>query len=250
MFFKKKINKYYRKPDINMNELISKEIENYKSPNGKFSIILSHFQEPLNTIVISYFCLTDRFGKILEKFEYLISYSIPELIHWSPNSFFFTVPMYNIDSILIYSLTNRKICTIPVEEVYKTKIKLETDSILFYFDDDSAINFENSEFYPTKNFIIPDPIRIEFNRLKWFDVKDYTNLIEHTKNQEKIKFSLKYIGFKEFNGINPQSTDIEIYKIKRFAEYGHTPSIEWINNLNKNWGCDYYDWEKISKYIR
>jgi hypothetical protein len=249
MLFKKSITKYNRKPDVSTNDITSLDIIKYKSPNKKYSIILSHFQEPLNCVYISFFCLTDRWGRIIEKFEYLISYSISKLIQWSPNSNFFTIPLYNLDCIGIYNVMDKKITAIPVSNIYKINLLLEDNAIHFLFNDENTINFEKSDLYPTKKYKIPDPILFEFNVLKWYDVSDYKNMFEEVKRIEKVDTKLEYLGFNEFTGEYPSSTDIEIFKVRRFAEYGHPVSIHWMNELKKNWGNNYYEWEYISKYL-
>jgi hypothetical protein len=250
MFYRHGISKYNRKPDIILGDLTSNRIQKYRSANGKNRIVLSHFQEPLNNVVISFFCLTTRFGKILEKFEYLISFSIPKLIQWSPDSNCFSIPLYNFNGIGIYNLSTKKICFIPVAEIFNIEIQLDNHQIHFHFDDSYAVNFEKSDLYPVKTVKIPEAVIIDFESLIWFDVKDYNSMFQLSKTQAKINFHLEYLQFEEYKGEFPITTDIEIYKIVRFAEYGHKQSIEWLNELNLISGGKFYHWEMLSKYIK
>lgn len=250
MFFREGISKYNRKPDIILSDLTSDRIQKYRSANGKNRIVLSHFQEPLNNVLISFFCLTIRFGKILEKFEYLISFSIPKLIQWSPDSNCFSIPIYNYNGISIYNLSTRKICLIRVNDVFNIKIKLENNKIHFCFDDSYSLNFEKSELYPVKKFKIPEAVIIDFESIAWFDVIDYKSMLQFAKEQAKINFNLEYLEFEEYKGEFPTTTNIEIYKLIRFADYGHKQSIEWLNKLNLISAGKYYDWEMLSKFIK
>ncbi|MBP6460276.1 MAG: hypothetical protein KA264_09285 [Crocinitomicaceae bacterium] len=248
MFFKDKLSKYYRKPDFNLNELISNDIIKYRSPDKKYKIVLSHFREPLNTVVISFFCLTDKFGRIIEKFDFLISLSMSAKIQWSLNSEYFTIPIYNNDSIGIYNVKENKISLIPVLDIYNIETKLDNSSIEFMYSDNYAINFEKSNDYPTKKIRIPKNIKIDLETLNWFCPSEFNKIMQFTKIQEKISFKLEYLEFNEYKGDFPTNTDIEIFKIERFAEYGHKQSIELINSLNQK-NENYYNWEKISKYV-
>jgi len=55
-------------------------------------------------------------------------------------------------------------------------------------------------------------------------------------------------GWKIFKGTLPQTTDVQVWDLKVFADYGDKQSIEWLDEINQL--TEYPNlWVKTSDYI-
>jgi len=149
----------------------------------------------------------------------------------------------------IYDIEEKRFATIPVGHIWVLE-SLLTDTFfeIAYRDDQIPYKNENED-YPTKVFLKPENIRISLDELMWYKLDEINDFEQIYKSKQVIAINLIDKGFRIFKGEFPLSTDIKIWDIEQFAEYGDEQSKIWINELNETTNGNYDRWKKASKYI-
>lgn len=168
---------------------------------------------------------------------------------WSDNSNFFSLAIGNpFDCFLIIGIKMNQFSVIPFLNVWNLKARCYNDKIEIEFSDDQIPERIEHDKYPTKQFTKPDNLIFPFDKLNWFAIDRLMDLKKIENEVEKLDLKPVDNGWRKFKGILPQTTDVQVWNLKVFADYGDKQSIEWLNELNQLTD-DPNLWVKTSDYI-
>ena len=239
-----------------------KHVEFVVSPDKKFKIAFSHFQEIRMLIFEGLFTLLDEFDTIIEKFEPLTAIS-QNLCCWKNDSTYFAVGVGRSPSgYLIVKLRQLDFSFIKIANPY-LDISFHKDKFVVSYNDEQVALTNSTQTFgggvleiPNKNMIKPSDLTFDLSDLAFYpssQLKDLSNLF---KSDREYNLQLIDGGYNEFKGIFPQSTkqvynnrQFEIYQLEAFAEYGDKKSQEWLEMIKNKTQNNYNRWTKVSDYI-
>jgi hypothetical protein len=254
--------KFLRKP-IDDTRFVNTEYVRYvDSPDKKFKIAFSHFQEIRMSTYEGLFTLLDDNDTVIEKFEPLTGIS-EQLCCWADDSTYFAVAVgHSPSGYLIVKFPNLDFAFIRMVNPY-LDIKFHRDKFLVGYNDEQVAMTNSTQTLgggvleiPSKTMIKPNDLTFDLSGLIFYPRKrliDFADLIKFDK-----EYNLQLIdgGYNEFKGEFPQNTkqvyntrQLEIYQLEAFAEYGDKKSQEWLELIKSKTGNKYNRWTKVSDYI-
>ena len=157
-------------------------------------------------------------------------------VHWSENSKFFSTPIIqtNLDNggYFIYDIEEKKFATIPVEHIWVLESLLTNTFFEIAYRDDQIPYKNENEYYPTEIFLKSESIRVKLDELLWHKLDEINAFEQIYKSKQVIAVCLIDKEFRPFKEEFPLSTDIKIWDVEQFAEYGDEQSKIWINEID------------------
>jgi hypothetical protein len=222
-------------------------VEQY-SPNKRYRLTFHNFEEPRMCYSICKFYLTDIHTYETIDFEPLWAIGIGQKgFSWSENEKFLSIPVasYRSENFLIYDIENRRFTSLRFTNCWVVNGYCHDDYIEVEYDD--HIEGENLK-YPTKDLKKPGNIRFKFSKLQWTAIEFLGQFNELNKETVVHDFKPLDYGWRPFKGQLPQTTEIIVWELKKFAEYGDSQSIEWFDEIQKKINdIDY--WSNASCYL-
>ncbi len=232
------------------------------SPDKKFKIAFSHFQEIRMSTYEGLFTLLDNNDTIIEKFEPLTAIN-SRLCCWTDDSVYFAVAIgHSPSGYLIARLPQLDFSFLKMANPY-LDISFHNNKVVVGYDDEQVALTNSTQTFgggvleiPTKTMIKPNDLTFDLSELTFYSrqqIKDIPNLIKLDK-----EYNLQLIdgGYNEFKGEFPQNTkqvyntrQLEIYQLEAFAEYGDKKSQEWLELIKQKTNNKYNRWTKVSDYI-
>lgn len=237
-------------------------VEYVVSPDKKYKIAFSHFQEIRMSTYEGLFTLLDDNDTIIEKFEPLTAIS-NGLCCWTRDSNYFAVAVgYSPSGYLIVRLPEIDFAFIKMVNP-NLHISFNGDKFLVGYSDEQVALANSTQTFgggileiPTKTMIKPNELTFDLFDLSFYPRKqlnDFTNIIKSSK-----EYNLQLIdgGYNDFKGEFPQNTEqvyntrqLEIYQLEAFAEYGDKKSEEWLEMIKQKTRNNYNRWTKVSDYL-
>jgi len=232
------------------------------SPDKKYKIAFSHFQEIRMSTYEGLFTLLDDNDTIIEKFEPLTAIN-EKFCCWTNDSIYFAVAVgHSPSGYLLVKLPQLDFSFIKMVNPYLDISFHNNKFVVGYSDEQVALTNSTQTFgggvleIPTKTMIKPNDLTFDLLELIFYprrQVNDFTNIIKSSK-----EYNLQLIdgGYNEFKGELPQNTEhvyntrqLEIYQLEAFAEYGDKKSKEWLEMIKEKTRNNYNKWTKVSDYI-
>jgi hypothetical protein len=91
-------------------------------------------------------------------------------------------------------------------------------------------------------------LTFQFDSLNWFSIDRLDDFKKIENEVEQLDLKPIDNGWRTFKGTFPQTTDVQVWDLKKFADYGDKQSSEWLNELYKV-TTDPNLWIKTSDYI-
>jgi len=102
--------------------------------------------------------------------------------------------------------------------------------------------------YPTKDLTKPSNIYFNFSDQLWTDIKYLDQFNNLNKDAMLNEFEPIDNGWRPFKGQLPQTTEVLIWELEKFAEYGDSQSIEWFDEIQEKTN-DIDWWVNASHYL-
>ena len=222
-------------------------VEQY-SPCKQFRLTIHNFEEPRMGYNVCKFYLTDLRTNETIDFEPLWAIGIGQNgLTWSENEKFLMLPVagHPIESFFIYNIENETFTYLNFNNCWLLNGYCHDDYIEIEYDE----KFESDhQKYPTKVFSKPPNLHFDFTELKWIDLTNINEFEALRRNDIVIDFKPIYLGWRPFKGQLPQSTEVIVWELKKFAEYGDTQSLDWLSEIADK-AVDIDDWSKASRYL-
>jgi hypothetical protein len=227
-------------------------VEQY-SPDNRYRLTFHNFEEPRMCYDICKFDLTDMHTYSSIEFDPLWALGIGQKgFSWSENQSIVSLPVVNfakdfspMESFFIYNSERNAFSSIRFANCWILSGNCHNDYIEIEYDD--HIPGENPK-YPTKDLKKPDKIRFNFSELQWTSVEFLEQFCELNKNTIVHSFKPLDNGWRPFKGQLPQTTEIIVWELKQFAEYGDAQSLKWFSEIQEFTSkIDY--WVKASQYL-
>lgn len=168
---------------------------------------------------------------------------------WSPNSNIFSLPVANPQNcIFVFNCSNMQFATILVKNPWIIKAHCYDYSSELELKDNQLPERAKHNKYPTKYYSKPENIIFYHSDLLWYDIENLSNLKYINQGKEITDLAPIDNGWNIFKGELPKSTEIIVWELRKFAEYGDPQSIEWINMIDRL-KTKVNPWEKASHYI-
>jgi hypothetical protein len=226
------------------------DINEILSPDKQYSLSLFDSSEPHMGLLLCKFSLKNNLTKEIYEFPdiWVLANRRP-FSAWSENSRFFSLAIYApINSVFVFDTQNKEFSILKFSNIFVLDIRLIADKLSVNYVEDQIPDRVERNNYPTKEFIKPNPLSFDFKTLTWFDIKKLRNYQIIGNDTELYCLDAIDKGWRKFKGTLPQTTEIIVWELKRFAEYGDRQSIEWMTEiLCKEKEPD--NWTKSSKYI-
>lgn len=222
-------------------------VEQY-SHNKQYRLTFHNFEEPRMCYNICKFYLTDLQTYRTIDFEPLWAIGVGESGYsWSENEKFLSIPIssFPTENFLIYDIENRQFSSFRFTNCWILNGSCHNDYIEIEYDE--HIEGENLK-YPTKDLKKPDNIRFDFSELQWTDINFLGQFNELNKNAIVHTFKPIDMGWRPFKGQLPQTTEILIWELEKFAEYGDKQSQQWFAEIEQTTN-DIDFWVKASRYL-
>jgi hypothetical protein len=222
------------------------------SPNKKFKIAFSHFQEIRMSTYEGLFTLLDDDDTIIEKFEPLTAIS-ERLCCWTNNSNYFTVAIGHFPSgYLIVRVPELDFAFIKILNPY-LDISFNSNKFLVGYSDEQVALTNSTQTFgggvleiPSKTMIKPNDLIFDLSDLIFYSRQQLNDLIKIIKSDKEYNLQLIDGGYNEFKGVLPQNTkqvyntrQLEIYQLEAFAEYGDKKSQEWLEMIKRKTSNNY-----------
>ena len=144
--------------------------------------------EPIMGMTISKFSWTDLLTK--EKIKFPGIWTLGYKGHstsWSDNLNYFSLAIERpFDCFLVIGTKTKRFSVIAVLNVWSLEAKCYNDKIEIELSNDQIPERKEHDKYPTKNFIKPKNISLQFDSLKWFS-------IDKLKDFKKIKNKIEQL---------------------------------------------------------
>jgi hypothetical protein len=218
------------------------------SPSKRFRLTFHNFEEPTMCYNVCKFYLTDLQAYETVDFKPLWAIGAGKSGYsWSENEKFLSIPIASLptEDFLICNIESRKFTSLRFGNCWVLNGRCHDDYIEIEYDE--RIEGENLK-YPTKDLKKPGNIRFMFSKLKWTAIEFLEQFNELNKNAVVYDFKPLDHGWRQFKGQLPQTTEIIVWELKKFAEYGDSQSIEWFDEIQKKTNdIDY--WVNASRYL-
>ena len=256
------ISKFLRQPIKDTTWVDMQHVDYIVSPDKKFKIAFSHFQEIRMSTYEGLFTLLDDKDTIIEKFELLTAIN-EKLCCWTNDSTYFAVATgHSPSGYLIVKLPELDFAFIKIVNPY-LDIAFKKDKFLVGYSDRQVAVTNSTQTYsggvleiPNKKMIKPKDLMFGLGELIFYQQKQLGNVTELIKSDKEYNLQLIDGGYNEFKGIFPQNTkqvyntrQFEIYQLEAFADYGDKKSQEWLEMIKQKTGDNYNRWTKVSDYI-
>lgn len=171
---------------------------------------------------------------------------------WSEDQNIVSLPVVNFaknlpakESFFIYDNERKVFSSILFENCWILNGNCHNDFIEIEYA--APIEGENLK-YPTKDLKKPGNIRFKFSKLQWTAIEFLNQFDELNRSANEYNFKPVDHGWRPFKGQLPQTTQIIVWELKKFAEYGDNQSIEWFDEIQKKTNdIDY--WVNASRYL-
>jgi hypothetical protein len=232
------------------------------SPDKKFKIALSHFQEIRMSTYEGLFTLLSDNDKIIEKFEPLTVVS-ERLCCWTDNSRYFAVAVGHYPpGYLIVRVPELDFAFIKMTNPY-LDIKFQEDKLLVGYSDEHVAVTNSTQTLgggdleiPSKTMIRLNDLTFHLSDLTFYPRQKFSEMTKIIKSDKEYNLQLIDGGYNKFKGTFPQNTkqvyntrQFEIYQLEALAEYGDKQSQEWLELIKLKTGNKYNRWTKVSDYI-
>lgn len=220
------------------------------SPDNNQKLHFYDSIEPRMGMTISNFSLTNLLTKEKVKFPgiWTLGYK-GHSTSWSDNSNFFSLAIGSpFDCFLIVDTKTKQFSVIAFLNVWNLEAKCHNDKLEIEFSDDPIPERTEHDKYPTKHYTKPDNLRFPFDNLNWFPIDRLKDFKKIENEVEQLELKPIDNGWRTFKGTFPKTTDVQVWDLKVFADYGDKQSIEWLNELNQLTD-DPNLWIKTSDYI-
>lgn len=232
------------------------------SPDKKFKIAFSHFQEIRMSTYEGLFTLLDDNDRIIEKFEPLPVVS-ERLCCWTHNSKYFAVAIgHSPSGYLIVRVPEVDFAFVKMANPY-LDIKFQDEVFLIGYSDEHVAVTNSTQTLgggvleiPSKTMIKPNDLTFDLSHLAFHPRQQLNDLTKIINSEKEYNLQLIDGGYNEFKGVFPQNTkqvyntrQLEIYQLEAFAEYGDEKSQEWLEMIKRKTGNKYNRWAKVSDYI-
>jgi len=202
------------------------------SPNKTYKVEFYDFDEPRMGMTICRFRLTNLTNNNVIEFYPLWAIGIGNDVSWSNDSKLFSLPIANpTDNYFIFDNTNQKFTSIHFPNCWVTKGHLFSDRIEIEFRDDQIPERKEHNKYPTKNYSKPENSVFKLSDLTWYDLNRLVDFNEINKDQTIHDLKPIDNGWRKFKGNLPTNTEVLIWELREFAEYGDKQSIEWFESI-------------------
>jgi hypothetical protein len=234
-----------------MNEIV----EQY-SPNNKYKITFSDFEEPRMMMSICRFSLADLQTNEAINFNPLWAIGIGQTgFSWSEDQNFISLPVVSpphgnriSESFFVYNIRKRQFASIHFENCWILDGHCRNNYIEIEYEDNQMPERIEHNKYPTKKFTKPANLQFKFSELIWTDIIELPRFNELNKNATIHEIEPIDDGWRQFKGQLPQNTEVIVWELEKFAEYGDNQSKEWFTEIRQKQNeFDY--WVNASKYI-
>lgn len=234
-----------------MNEII----EQY-SPERRHKLSFYDFEEPRMGLSI---CRFSSFNiNTNESIEFLPLWAIgigQSGFSWSENEDLFSIAVFNplqdnkiTCAFFIYNIKKRLFAFIHFLNCYVLEGNCHDNLIEIEYREDQIPERIEHNKYPTKEFSRPSNLKFQFSDLNWVDFKYLQGFNKINKNVTVHKFEPIDNGWRQFKGKFPQNTDITVWELEKFAEYGDVQSKEWLHEITDSTQAINH-WAKVSYYL-
>ncbi|MDQ6815582.1 MAG: hypothetical protein M3040_17775 [Bacteroidota bacterium] len=256
------ISKLFRKPIKDTTWVDMQHVAYVVSPDKKYKIAFSHFQEIRMSTYEGLFTLLDGNDTIIEKFEPLTAIS-NGLCCWTSDSNYFAVAVgHSPSGYLIVRLPEIDFAFIKMVNPY-LDISFNGDKFLVGYSEEQVALTNSTQTFgggvleiPTKTMIKPCDLTFDLSALTFYSRQRLNDFAKIIKSGKEYNLQLIDGGYNEFKGVFPQDTkqiyntrQLEIYQLEAFAEYGDQISKEWLEMIKQKTGNNYNRWTKVSDYI-
>jgi len=168
---------------------------------------------------------------------------------WSSESDHFLLPVSSeIDFFFIYNLITKQFAAIPFENVWILDGSLVEKRVVIHFDNNEIPDRRERENYPTKKYSSPEDLEFKLSDLEWESFDGLSEVKELVSRKPLIPFNPIDCGWKEFKGLFPQTTQVLVWELNKFAEYGDKQAQVWIEQV-KSTSPNFNYWVEASVYI-
>jgi hypothetical protein len=234
---------------------MDEKIEQF-SPDKKFKLTFYDFDEPRMGMSVCRFSLINLQTNELIEFNPLRAIATDyEVIAWSDNKDFFSLSVVNPpesttikESFFIYDLIEKRFSQIYFDNCWVLTGKCHDDFIEIAYKEDQIPERIEHIKYPTKKFTKPTTLQFKFSELSWACVTALEQF--NGLNQNAIIHKLQPIdnGWNDFKGQLPKTTEVLVWELRQFAEYGDVQSIIWLAEIeDKTPDINY--WVNASRYL-
>jgi len=257
--------KLLRKPIKDTTWVDMSSIKYVDSPDDKYKIALSHFQEVRMGWYEGLFTLIDNHDNIIDKFDPILAVS-SNLCCWSIDSTCFAIAVKIATSTYGYLIVKTRdlhFSFIKMSDPFPWDISFN-NNVFTISCNDSYVEVSNSTQtfrggnleIPSKQYFKPDSIRLNIDELTFYPRLQLNNLAKITETDREYNLKLIDGGFKQFMGIFPINTtqvyntrQLEVYQLEAFAEYGDKKAQEWLELIKQKTKNNYNRWTKVFDYI-
>jgi len=231
---------------------MDEKVEQY-SPDKRYKLTYSDFEEPRMMMSICRFSLTDLQTNEEINFKPLWAIGIGQHgFSWSDDGNFVSLPIVYLpggnvitESFFVYNIRKRKFASIHFTNCWILKGYCHNKILEIEYDD--HIPADNLK-YPVKDLAKPENIQFDFDDLQWNGIELLPQFNELNENGVINEFKPIDRGWRAFKGELPQTTETLIWNLKKFAEYGDVQSQEWFADVQAKTDKINY-WVNASKYI-
>jgi hypothetical protein len=232
------------------------EIVEQYSPKKSYKLSFYDFEEPRMGMSICRFSLYKINTNELIEFRPLWAIGIGQSgFSWSENEELFSIALLNIKdenkitcSFFIYNIKENQFASVYFQNCYILNGHCHNSYIEIVYREDQIPKSIAHNKYPAKDFSKPTNLRFQFSVLNWLSIKFLPEFNEINKNAIVQEFKLTDNGWRRFDGKFPENTEIIVWELERFAEYGDTQSKKWFDEIIEN-TKDINYWLKASYYI-
>lgn len=218
------------------------------SPDKNYEIAFYDFEEPMMGMNICKFYLMDLRTGSKTAFP-LYTLFCGQQTSWSRESTHFLLPISSdIDFFFIYNLITQQFAALPFKNVWILHGYIIDERVVIEFDSNEIPDRRERESYPTKKYSSPEDLEFKFSVLEWKSFNELSEVHKLVKGKSLIKFDPIDCGWREFKGLFPQTTEVLVWELNKFAEYGDKQAQAWIEQV-KNTSPDFNYWVKASVYI-
>lgn len=149
---------------------------------------------------------------------------------------------------LLYNINDKTFAIIKFEHIWVLDAVCSENHVEITFRSSQIPERVEHHKYPTKQFEIPASLKFEYSKLEWMEIEHLSEI--PIAVQDMAAWDLKPIdmGWRKFIGQFPQTTEILICELQRFAEYGDGQSKEWLKLLEHK-APNFNIWKNASLYI-
>ncbi len=254
--------KLLRKPIKDTTWVNIEHVDYVVSPDKKFRIAFSHFQEIRMATYEGVFTLLTNKDNIIDKFDPITAIN-SRLCCWTDDSTYFAVATgHSPSGYLIVKLTELDFAFIKIANPY-LDISFHNDKFSVGYSDEQVVLTNSTQTLggdvleiPIKKMIKPNDLIFDLGELTFYPRQQLNDLAKLIKSDKEYNLQLIDGGYNEFKGLFPQNTkqvynnrQLEIYQLEAFAEYGDKKSQEWLEMIKLKTLNNYNRWTKVSDYI-